>query len=287
MEHYRTLGIAFGVPSESAIEEAYHEAVKQWHPDLYENYASLRADAEEHFKQIQIAYRELKEHEANPAGLPVESAAATAEDTAPFTSSFSQPISQPFSPSFSQPFSQPVSQPFSPSFSQPISQPVSPSYSQPIAEPISSPILFGGAPGCQTAPHFTELVEEILDRHLGRLGPALAIIDLGGGRARAGSYSQFLLLASSGIMMRDARSNISLLWYRDLGEVTLFDKRKNGKLSFSQKLFGGGSGGQNGFMLQIDRSNGSSFCSISDQAEDSVKEVIYDFLLRQKLQVNP
>ena len=61
-QHYRTLGIAFGMPSESEIEEAYQEAVKQWHPDLYENYASLRADAEEHFKQIQVAYRELKEH---------------------------------------------------------------------------------------------------------------------------------------------------------------------------------------------------------------------------------
>jgi hypothetical protein len=145
MEHYRTLGIAYGVPSESAVEEAYHEAVKQWHPDLFENYASLRADAEEHFKLIQIAYRELKEHEANPGGLPVESASATAEDTAPFTSSFSQPISQPVSSSFSQP----------------ISQPDSLSNAQPISEPTSSPISFGDAPGCQTAPHFTELVEEI------------------------------------------------------------------------------------------------------------------------------
>ena len=63
-QHYRTLGIAFGIPEESAIEEAYREGVKQWHPDLYENYASLRADAEEHFKQIQVAYRELKEHNA-------------------------------------------------------------------------------------------------------------------------------------------------------------------------------------------------------------------------------
>jgi DnaJ-class molecular chaperone len=73
-QHYRTLGIAFGIPEESAIEEAYREAVKQWHPDLYENYASLRADAEEHFKQIQIAFRELKEHNAAVAESPVESA---------------------------------------------------------------------------------------------------------------------------------------------------------------------------------------------------------------------
>ena len=63
-QHFRTLGIAYGVPSESEIEEAYNESVKQWHPDLYENYASLRAEAEERFKQIQVAFRELKEHNA-------------------------------------------------------------------------------------------------------------------------------------------------------------------------------------------------------------------------------
>jgi hypothetical protein len=80
-QHYRTLGIAYGIPSESEVEEAYHESVKQWHPDLYENYASLRADAEEHFKQIQVAYRELKEHNGGGGGgrsscgdMPVQSA---------------------------------------------------------------------------------------------------------------------------------------------------------------------------------------------------------------------
>ena len=85
-QHYRTLGIAFGIPEESAIEEAYREAVKQWHPDLYENYASLRADAEEHFKQIQIAFRELKEHNAAVAESPVESAVVQPQEEVPSTS---------------------------------------------------------------------------------------------------------------------------------------------------------------------------------------------------------
>src|ERR1035437_10828184 len=39
-QHYKTLGFMFGLPSESEIQEAYREAIKQWHPDLYENYAS-------------------------------------------------------------------------------------------------------------------------------------------------------------------------------------------------------------------------------------------------------
>src|ERR1017187_3524750 len=85
-QHYRTLGIAYGIPSESEVEEAYHESVKQWHPDLYENYASLRADAEEHFKQIQIAFRELKEHNAAVAESPVESAVVQPQEEAPSTS---------------------------------------------------------------------------------------------------------------------------------------------------------------------------------------------------------
>jgi hypothetical protein len=263
MEHYRTLGIAFGVPSESALETAYGEALKQWNPDQYGDYPSLRADAEDHLKQVQLAYRELKAHSATPGELPVESAALKAEDTQPFALPFSQPISEPISPSFSEPFSSPISQPIS----------------APVSEPASPFISFGDAPGCQTAPHFTEDVEEMIERHRGKLGMALAIVDLGG--ALSGNYSQFLLLAAAGILVRDSRHNISMLWYRDLGEVNLLNQRKGG---WSQKLFGGASGGQQSYTLQIDRSNGANFCSISAPVEDGVKEAIYDFLLRQKLQ---
>jgi hypothetical protein len=281
MEHYRTLGIAYGVPSESAIQTAYSEALKQWNPDQYADYPSMRADAEDHLKQAQLAYRELKEHNATPGGLPVESAAKP-EDAQPF----SRPISEPFSRPVSDPFSRPSPEPFS----SPVLEPVSPSISQPIAGPVSpafsafaSPsISFGDAPGCQTAPHFTEQVEEMIERHRGKLGMALAIVDLGG--ARAGNYSQFFLLAAAGILVRDHRQNISMLWYRDLGEVNLIDRRKGG---WSQKLFGGASGGQPSYTLQIYRSNGTHFFSITDPVDDHVKKVIDNFLLSQKTQVHP
>jgi hypothetical protein len=200
-QHYRTLGIAFGIPEESAIQAAYEESVKQWHPDLYENYASLRADAEEHFKQIQVAYRELQDHNGVAVELPVESIVMKPDQS-------------------------------------------------PEPPPVATAISFGDAPGCLIAQQFTEEVEEIIARHLGKADRALAIVDLSGARSHA-SYSHFLLLASRGMMMRDARGLVSLLWYKDLGEVSLTDKRKGGGLGFSRRFMGGFAGSQHHCSLQI------------------------------------
>jgi hypothetical protein len=243
-QHYRTLGIAYGIPSEVEIEEAYREGVKQWHPDLYENYASLRADAEEHFKQLQIAWRELKEHcgafeqppavSTTAAGVPVESAFVGAR-----------------------------------------------------AVEQRPAISFGGAPGCLVASQFTVEIEEIIARHLGKIDTPLAIVDLDGARSHAASYSHFFLLAARGIMVRDARGLVSLLWYKDLGEVNLIDKRRNGKLSMSQRLLETISGSQHNYSLQIYRSDRTLYFSITNQVDDNVKIVVYNFLLQQKTQVHP
>jgi curved DNA-binding protein CbpA len=130
-QHYRTLGIAYGIPSESEVEEAYHESVKQWHPDLYENYASLRAEAEERFKQIQIAFRELKEHNSAAGGGPVE-----------------VPAVQSASPASSAQYAA----------SAQSSQPA-----QPAAEPALS---FDGVPGCLVASQFTEEIKQMIADHL-------------------------------------------------------------------------------------------------------------------------
>jgi hypothetical protein len=245
-QHYRTLGVAYGIPTEAEIEEAYREAVKQWHPDLYENYASLRADAEERFKQIQVAYRELKVHNGGAPESPAESFIAKPQSTTQSTT-WSAPVS---------------------SYERPPERP-------PERMPSDSlPISFGSAPGCQTAPNFTAPVKEIIERHLGKLGSAQAIVDL------SGNYSQFLLLATLGIMVRDSRGIISLLWYKDLGEINLLDRRRDGKLSAWQKL----TGNQQNLTLQISRIDGKEFSSISSQADDSVKQIIYDFLVQKKLQ---
>jgi hypothetical protein len=250
-EHYRTLGIAYGIPSEVEIEEAYREGIKQWHPDLYENYASLRADAEEHSKQIQIAYRELKEHNTIVVESPEEVISADS-----------------FPPEILPADSFP-----------PESIPEESIHEIPEARPS---ISFGGAPGCLVAPQFTTEIEEIITSHLGKIDTALAIVDLDGARSYA-RYSHFFLLAARGIMVRDARNIVSLLWYKDLGEVNLIDIRKSGKLSLSQILLGS----QHNYSLEIFRSNGTHFFSITNQVDDNVKIIIYNFLLQQKTQVRP
>ena len=235
-EHYRTLGVGYGIPTESEIQDAYREAIKQWHPDLYENFASLRADAEERFKQIQVAYRELKEHNSIAADSPAESVAA---GIAP-----EKPEDKP-------------------------------------------PISFDGAPGCLTAGSFTPEAEEVIAHYRGKLGTVLAIVDLTGSRSQTRSYAQFFLIADLGIMVRDASSIVSLLWYKDLGEVNLIRRQEPSKPSMWQSLVGGISGSQPKCALQIFRNNGSVFYSLSGQVEDSVKTVICDFLQSKKSQPHP
>ena len=243
-QHYRTLGIAYGIPSESEVEEAYREAIKQWHPDLYENYASLRADAEEHFKQIQVAWRELKAHTGAAVETPAESAPAarTTVDRSPMDSVYTPPRSVQETPA----------------------------------------LTFDGVPGCLVASQFTEEIKQMIADHLGRLGSALAIVDLAGARSFAAGYSQFFLLAASGIMARDARNIVSVLWYKDLGEITLIDKRKQGKPGLWQKLVEGSSGDKPESSLQIYRSNGTQFISIGPQVDERAKRIIYNFLLSKK-----
>ena len=239
-EHYKTLGFMFGIPSGSEIEDSYHELVKQWHPDLYENYASLRADAEEHFKAIQVAYRELNEHNAvSTAEAPVKSAVVHPESVVV----------------------------------------------QPKVE--TSAISFGDAAGCLVRRQFTPEIEEMVAPHLGKLGMAEAIVDISGKRSHTGGFPQFLLLASRGIMMRDVRNMISVLWYTDMGEVKLIAPHSQGKTSGWQKFMGGLSGAQPSGELQIYRSNGVLFQTIAGQVDDSVKTAIYNFLVRQKEQARP
>ena len=250
-QHYRTLGFTYAVPTEAEIQDAYQELAKQWDPAPYQDYPSMRADAEEHLKQIQVAYKELQGHNTVAVEAPAISV-----------------------PSGSVPV---VSVPI-------VSVPTENIPTESVFERPEdrSSISFGGAPGCQSGPHFTPEVEEIISRHLGKLGMALAIVDITGARSRTSSYAQFLLIAQLGIMMRDKRNMVSLLWHKDLGEINLIDKQKHGKPGMWQSLFEGTSGSQPKNELEIYRNNGMLFCSISSQADDSVKDVIYNFLQRKK-----
>lgn len=72
LHHLPVLGIADPPRSKAAIHKAYRTAAKLWHPDHYENAPRKRLEAEEQFKRIQVAYRELCEHFDHPQRRLVE-----------------------------------------------------------------------------------------------------------------------------------------------------------------------------------------------------------------------
>jgi hypothetical protein len=241
-QHCRTLGIAYGVPSESEIEAAYQESAKQWHPDLYADYASLRAEAEQRYEQIQLAYRELKAH-YQAGGPPVEAPPVqpARSDSYAATAEYAQ-LAQP-------------------------------------AQPAAAPELsFNGEPGCLVASQFNAEIKEMIAGHLGKQETALAIVDLSGNRSHP-SYSQFLLVGGRGIMVRNSRGIVSLLWYKDMGNLRFIEAQKESKSGSWHKLLGNLSGGHGGCQLAIHRGDGVLFLSLTDQVEDDVKRALYNFFL--------
>jgi hypothetical protein len=229
LQHASTLGLADKQVSKAAIRKAFRAQAKLWHPDRFENDEPKRLEAEEHFKQIQVAYRELWEHHEHPRQWSVE-----------------------------EPFPQ-------------------------RKAPDNSPrISFGGAPGCFVAPDFSLLADRIIARHLPNPENAMAIVDLSGRGSKASTFDQFILFTRDAILVRNARKIISLLWYTDLGEISLVDQRKEGKLGFWQRAAERISGIEQKYALEIQRRDGTHFCTIVGQVDDSVKKVIYIFLLQMR-----
>ncbi len=174
----------------------------------------------------------------------------------------------------------------------PVALPVEDAVAGPAAPPSTRrppppPISFGGAPGCLVGPHFAAPIEKMIAEFRPTLETILAIVDLEGPNSENGGFSQFLLLASEGIMMRDSRQIVSLLWYADLGEIKLVDRRKNGKPSLWQEIADSLHGNRSNYSLQIYRRNGAHFYSVSGPVDDNVKTIIYKFLMRQKIQTHP
>jgi hypothetical protein len=75
-QHWATLGLEGNAVSRLALRRAYRAAARLCHPDRFENEPAMRMEAEERFKRLQVAYRELTEH------LPVnEEASETDSNT--------------------------------------------------------------------------------------------------------------------------------------------------------------------------------------------------------------
>ena len=229
LEHCRTLGLARKAPSKIAIRKAFRAEAKLWHPDRFEGDPVKRHDAEEHFKGIQVAYRELWEHCENPDSSPLES---------------------------------PV-----------------PKAAVKKEEPV---IFFGGARGCYAPPNLPLRAQEIIVDLLYEKERVLGFVDLSGRGSLAGKLSQYILLTSDRTFVRDSLNIVSIIWHTDLGKINLVDLHRDGKPDVWQRIVEYVSGTEKRYSLQIYRSNGSHFYSITGQADDSVKKVIYNFLLQKK-----
>ena len=86
LEHSRTLGIKHTPASRSTIHKAFRASAKLWHPDRFEHDQGKRMAAEERFKRIQVAFRELSEHFESPEIWPVEAEITTPTGREPLPS---------------------------------------------------------------------------------------------------------------------------------------------------------------------------------------------------------
>ncbi|MGO9434693.1 MAG: J domain-containing protein [Terracidiphilus sp.] len=255
-QHAEVLGLAQEGPSKAAIRKAYKTAAKRWHPDRFENNPVQRVEAEEHFKLIQVAYRELQEHCETPQELPVEdipvspAAAAYSEDGNAFSRQYESGAAA----------------------------------ETPAPVDETPAIFFGNLPGCFTAPHFSAGANRIIVAS--RMEPTekpLAFVDLSHGMKHDGNPSQYILLTSYRIFVRSALNIVAFLWFTDLGTVSFIDRLTHGKPEFWQRLVEM-MGLEPKYSLVIGRHNGSHFHTIAGEADDRVKKVIYNFLLKQKQQ---
>lgn len=238
-QHWATLGLEGKPITRPALRLAYRAAARLCHPDQFENDPDLRLEAEERFKRLQVAYRELTEH------LPAidEDADNDPENNA-----------DPASPGI------------------------------PFAEPMpAAPVLsFGDAPGCFVAPDLSPRAERIARDNLGPGVHPVAIVDLAGDS----SFSTFFLLATHSAIVKDVLGFPSLIWYEDLGKVELFSRFAENNQGLWQQVRKMISLPGRRYVLNIYRQNGNRFCSLTHEVDDSVKAVLYRYLLKRKFQTD-
>jgi hypothetical protein len=233
------LGLTQRGLSKAAIRKAYKTEAKRWHPDRFEKDPAQRVEAEEHFKLIQVAYQSLSAHCENPEQLPLEDLPPSA-------------VAGVYGESAESGEAEPKDQ--------------------------TPSLFFGNLPGCYSAPHFNAAANRVILAV--RMEPSerpLAFIDLSHGLRQDGNPTQYVLLTSYRIILRNALNIVAFLWFSDLGEIGFIDRLTHGKhrlwQSAVEKL-----GLQPKYSLVIHRHDGSLFHAIEGEADDRVKKVIYNFL---------
>lgn len=72
LQNASTLGVADKALSQAVLRKAFRAAACKWHPDRFENNPAQQHNAEEVFKQMHTAYRELWEHLEAPVIVELE-----------------------------------------------------------------------------------------------------------------------------------------------------------------------------------------------------------------------
>ena len=141
--HARVLGLASVPASKDALHHAYRRAAKAWHPDRFANDAARIPEAEERFKLVQAAYRELLEH------APEDS-----EDDGPLVEATGRARSKPAGRDSAK--------------------------REPVFNQAPAHAWFRNVQGCYVASQFPPQAQAMAERHLGLYDYPTAIVDLSG-----------------------------------------------------------------------------------------------------------
>uniref|UniRef100_A0A832M6E7 Tetratricopeptide repeat protein n=1 Tax=Oscillatoriales cyanobacterium SpSt-402 TaxID=2282168 RepID=A0A832M6E7_9CYAN len=92
-QYYETLGLQPGA-SPTEVKQAYRALAKTWHPDRFNHDSELRRQAEEKLKDINEAYRQLKDYQ--PTENPHESSTASSSSSSARTTVSTKPTNAEF-----------------------------------------------------------------------------------------------------------------------------------------------------------------------------------------------
>jgi hypothetical protein len=251
------LDIENGVPTSEAMHKAYRRVAKAWHPDRFAHDVAKRLEAEEHFKLIQIAYRELTDH--NPNGwMPGQSAQGPATAGAASMGAYDTLWKSDYNPAKAA--------------GQPSPQETVP---QVASEKKASPSeFFAGVPGCYPIMDLPPQAANLAQRYLEVTDFAYVVIDLSG----HGRFDQFMMVTTYGLLVRNREQNVALLRYDQLGEPRIGGKNR---LPWWRRMMADLS---EDFVwtLEIYKTDGTLFYILDEDSNDDVKRAVYRFLHDRK-----
>jgi hypothetical protein len=165
-------------------------------------------------------------------------------------------------------------------FENPVRRPREAEFVTPVRTQRIPTIFFGDAVGCFTPPDFPEETQRwIAATGLDSTETPVGFVDLFHGRSQ---ISRYILLTNHKMYIRDSTDILGVIWYSDLGEINLTELGREKKAGAWQKIATKIAGRAQRYALRICYLNGKVFRELKEQPDDSIKKVIYNFLLQMK-----